>query len=875
VNGTNPDSPDYEDDYIALNLESGSILTVLGNFEYEDNIIEKTSPDRALINLLTSSAPVAIGKVAVYETLPPGDEENGTLRNALTEGKKVAAVDSPVKVADTAAEVAAWIEDVVTRSSAKWYTQRLLYSGDAALGDSTNKLSIPAGARIIITRKVTQDKDVTITKHTLGTNGSNGTGGTLEIAAGALITVQPDRNNKPAKLELDATSLDTTELKVVDGGILAVVKGGTIDLSDAATNKGKVSLYGEIKAETGGILALPSGYKSIIAWGPQPDTVLGKITLAANSVAGTGRLATSTPYYPTARYIGPVVASQDTAFDYTWDATNTASAVTLVGPTLTLDDGKLSVTKPTASGAVSIASGEAVVVEKGILTVETGLELATGAKLSVADGASVVVQDTAILNLLGLDVDNTTTPHPGDRGAVTLAGTIEVEDSGTINLPSLAATGADKYKIVEINYAGGAIKLNYGSTATLDKDNDGGEDAYVGDTGTSPWTWDSTNVPKSFVELKADGEFVVTGNLTSTGTGNENTILTKLTVNGSNSTLKVPAGSTLKLDKDGILDVKNGGTILLAKNDGVAADVTTDTGGKLDLSELNNVTGTGFTVNINGSIVVEKNGHLTYPNWENSHWTYGSTGKATIKWGGRETVQGDLFVGPASSGAKFTFDTDAGNDAVAYVQSEPGPIRFGGKITLNSNDGIPAGNTWIVTQDAKLALATGVQLNVTGELHLVSGGSLEFKTGSYLWLEENTDVIGGGRLKLGSAPIGHNTVVRARSNPNHERGGWLNVTGITASGATATISLQQAPTGWSTVSGASVAAVENYSDATITTGQTVAAATPVTIYSETPVVTSTSSTPIPTAPNLANMGFGAGVKIGDSTITVGLSGAIK
>jgi hypothetical protein len=646
VNGENPDRTDYSDDYIALNLESGSTLAVLGNFVTGDDIIAKSSADRRLIDILTSTAPVAIGDVKVYDSIPtPGVaiEQSSTLRGALSDGKRDATVDSPVKVADKPEDVTTLIEDVMTRPSAKWFPQRIIYSGSAALGNSGGVLNIPDNTRLIVKRDVTQNKEVKITKQGLINSGVGAAYGFLEIADGASITVTKglDSTDPTLKLTNNSTSTSFGKLFVASGGTLIVAKEGTLDLSETSST---VILYGEIKVETGGIVALPTGYDNPTApeieWGPQ-NTVEGKITLVANSVAGTDILEVPTggsTLYPRTPYIGPVEGLKTD--DYSWVADDLTSEVTLEGTKLTLNDGKLSVT----GANVPIGVGEAVVVEKGTLTVEktATLKIETGGggvnktgTLTVGTEGSVVVDDKGTLDLNTLTVAN-------DKNVVTLNGKIEVKRGGNINLPAFGTElSVDKDTWPQINYAGGGIKLNAGSKAKVGLTI--GATDYVGPSEDSfLWEWAPGSLDNtSSVDLLADGEFAVTGVLTSVGasgtdaSGNNtivNTIVNKLTVN-SGAVLTVPstAGTrtTLKLDASGKLDVK--GKIVLAPVTAAVGATPATLGGELNLIDV--VTASAITLFQGGVIDVKNGAKLTLQAVETTSSGIAAQGPQ-IRWSG-------------------------------------------------------------------------------------------------------------------------------------------------------------------------------------------------------------------------------------------------
>jgi hypothetical protein len=863
VNGTNPDSRDYSDDYIALNLESRSILAILGTFVAKDDIIAKSSAERRLIDILTSTAPVAIGAVKVYDSLPLGKEESSMLGGALLSGKNEATEDSPVKVADTPLEVSTQLNALkfVTTN----YLQRIIYSGSAALGDSDDALNIPLNTRVIVERNVTQNRSLTIKDRDGGpASGSKNFAGTLEIAPGASITLQPGVDDKAPVLDIDLTA---GRLVVAKGATLTVAKGATLDISmtDAispAPPAKEAVLYGTVEVAAGGTIELPDDYYTVdpttctINWGTDDDTGIGKIILKAGSTAednGTN-------------YIAPLPAG---AQDYSWAAADADSTVTLSGDTLTLN-GKLSVTK-----AAGVTLDKKAIVESGsTLTVENGangLTVATGNKLTVAAGASVAVKANSKLSLNGLT-------NATDKGAVTLAGLIEVEEDGTIVLPALTNGITDK-----INYEGtaSAIRLYRNSKAF-----NGAASKYVGpstdNTPDSPWEWNqypNTKKP-SQVDLKAGGEFAVTGELTSEGTTNTNTIYTTLTVN-RNSTLTVPMGKTLTLanvnGSVGSLIVNDGGEIVLGGADTVL-DLTA-----LDSPALNNE----VLVKISGTIQVKSGAQLTYPTRDNPHWQYLGNGKAKVENGGLLHFDTEKIVDLEALTPLFYFTT-AGT-AKEYVEFMANGMNIAGDITMKKDtktgapgNKIPQSHTWTIIRNAdvggQLVIDTGTNLSVGGELHLQNGGKLKFTaddsgTVSLLTLEGHQEY--SGTLILGSnGDPGDKTEIRASKGADF-RGADVtieidDVTDSDATAATATLKLpldtQSKPL---TKPGTSVAAA-NMQNAIIETGM----APNGTLQGVSTTITSRTLVKPTVAADTAAIpavgGFGEGVTIAEGVLEVDL-----
>jgi hypothetical protein len=178
-----------------------------------------------------------------------------------------------------------------------------------------------------------------------------------------------------------------------------------------------------------------------------------------------------------------------------------------------------------------------------------------------------------------------------EDGSVTLEGTGTIEVDGTLRLP---APDADNYEVEQIVYNDSSIKINAGgSVYMVSTDAPDDEDYYIGPS-DAKYEW-GTGTPS--IELKAGGEMVLTGNLTSAA---DNALNTKVTIT-DDSILTVAEDTTLTLGASGKLEIA--GTVRVA-----AADE--GDGGILDLAMYQTAANNQGSVTLmgEGKIEVEAGG---------------------------------------------------------------------------------------------------------------------------------------------------------------------------------------------------------------------------------------------------------------------------
>jgi hypothetical protein len=288
---------------------------------------------------------------------------------------------------------------------------------------------------------------------------------------------------------------------------------------------------------------------------------------------------------------------------------------------------------------------------------EAAPEAAAGAAIDIPEGAKVKVATGGEVDLSGLDAED---------GSVTLEG------SGTLKLPAPnTAPGATQYEVAQIDYNDSSITINAGgSVYMVSTDNLAEEDYYIGPAGTpSPkYTWAASDTD-SYVEFKADGEMVLTGNLTS---ADDNAINTKVTIN-DDSTLTVAKDTELTMGEDAELVIE--GTVKVEED------------GTLDLAKFQTVEENGkvesASVTLNGTIEVESGGTFIAPEpGYPDAIDYGENGEIKLYKGSNVYIGNIPYIVNANAATQLSW-TDGG-PAGGYVIIDDDGMTLGGRGELSN-----------------------------------------------------------------------------------------------------------------------------------------------------------------------------------------------
>jgi hypothetical protein len=408
--------------------------------------------------------------------------------------------------------------------------------------------------------------------------------GTLTLANGSQVV-----------LGSTSASTESGKLIIADGGKVVVASGAKVTTTTSSqiqlktetstlvfedNDEAKLAIVGNIDVNTGeNVVGVNTGTpKAIIVYPPSttPDLTIGvgNVTINGSAANGTqlgggGSFTGSTETVSSGSLNGVTLEAGETLV-VSGDVT---ASETLNVP----EGGTLEVTGSlTTSGALTVDGGGTLKVD-GSLTTTGDMAVDNGASLTVAPGAEVTVDGGTLTAdaeaAISIAKDATLTVANGGEldlsaleagGSVTLedSGTIEVASGGTLKLPA----PAEDYAVEQIDYGTSSITINAGGKVYMvstDDPPESGEDYYIGPAGSgAKYTW-GEGTPS--VELKAGGEMVLNGNLTST---DDNAINTKVTIT-ENSTLTVADGLTMGEDAElvieGAVKVAAGGTLDLAK----------------------------------------------------------------------------------------------------------------------------------------------------------------------------------------------------------------------------------------------------------------------------------------------------------------------
>jgi lipopolysaccharide export system protein LptA len=265
------------------------------------------------------------------------------------------------------------------------------------------------------------------------------------------------------------------------------------------------------------------------------------------------------------------------------------------------------------------------------------------------------------------------------QGPFPVAGTVTVQNGGTLKVPALAATGlpADTNTIT---YTGdGKVELEQGAKGYY------GSSLFVGATADNPaYNWD-TGVTGSKVTLKG-------GNVTELTAG------------------KVTARADTGIAASTSIVVANGATLTIADsvNYLIWGTLTVKDGGILKTPALTDSSGVPLT----GDDVV------------NLIAFQGDAGKIELEQGASGYYGSSLFVSTSTTDGYYKWDADVTGSKVTLKPNNVTELTAG-KVTARADTGIATGTSIVVANGATLTIGDSVQFPIWGILTVKNGGTLK------------------------------------------------------------------------------------------------------------------------------------------------------
>ncbi|GHT72056.1 hypothetical protein FACS1894110_26220 [Spirochaetia bacterium] len=516
----------------------------------------------------------------------------------------------------------------------------------------------------------------------------------------------------------------------------------------------------------------------------------------------------------------------------------------------------------TQAGDILVAGGGTLTIAKPITVDSTkGIYAAPNGNVVVEKGGSLAY--TAAATEIGDATEHATT-HAVTAGTATIIGStqVDVKEGGTLVLVTGDLVGpatTNKFTLTEawaaaksgnLAVTGTNAAVGVDSILALGLSNGGTRKLSISSTETTNSNAIATaiTIPDTLT-LTTTSTLAAVPGLTVNGslTANSATFaaLASLTVNGqlSSSSTSIliataTAATTIDVGPGASLALSGASSNLFAKiiritaGPGAIVSFSSSAAVFADLVTLNIKDGANVTLGTGTSV------------------TFKTTDGLTALTLGKNSI---LAVGPAAGGALV----DTGTTGITLAQD-----------TTISGIAIKGEGGLTVAPGKKLTLGTAAAITVQGgsQLKVSNGSSVAFggSTNSVVLLGAAG---GGGKLQLGSGDAGKNTIVQAASfaDDNGTTTG-TNVTLVTGTATSATLTITAGQSGQTAASGASVAPTAN-TDATITYGRAKDDENVTAIATAQEVVANAAQ-----AAPLAT-GLGATVTIAGSIISVGANGA--
>jgi hypothetical protein len=401
--------------------------------------------------------------------------------------------------------------------------------------------------------------------------------------------------------KLSTTAPIAVSTLTIDGGTLTTSGANGSISTTTLTNSGVLTAAAPINA---GSLTIGSG-GSLTSTGANAITVTGALNnsgvLTTSGATGPAIVLTGSGQLINSATID--LGDNGTIVKDTGSVANTGTVITN-----TTTGGTLSAILANVTGSISASGNTISLPTGGTTTVKTGTTLTVGGTLTVPTGANLMLDSSTsnvvvkgTLDLSGLLITT-------DNDAVTLNGTIEVAENGTLKVPAPESDGTTP----QIKYGDdGVTKVNWNGTVNI-----GGQPYIIKNGETGLYTWTDANdsgspaiaTAEQYVTLKKNNETFLHGNLTTNNSitvnaGQKTTIDTGATLTLGAAT-SVPTTSRFFIDGEVIVS----GTIKVAATDGEntqvgwvelrddASKLTLLPGGKLDIaagSSVYTASGTG------------------------------------------------------------------------------------------------------------------------------------------------------------------------------------------------------------------------------------------------------------------------------------------
>ncbi len=607
-------------------------------------------------------------------------------------------------------------------------------------------------------------------------------------------------NGGNATFKTDATNTATintiTGAVAVDNkGTLTIgTTGGTTTFSGTITNTGTMTVHGAVAVTN--LSAFAKQNPGTESWSDATNSQGFRVTVGATYILSSGGVAYDTPEGLQVNDNGTMRAVTIT------DGTATFQGDTVTGTTYYVTNANVTVGAAGTEGATAydVASGRTLTINSSAAD-GVALNLQSGSTVSISNASREFTASSIAHNVEIGDGGVVTVSGYSDWGDAYIRGQVDVNAGGTLKLNGGDSSGwgqhmsainllgtADKLATVElksrqtlmtdINMKGNALMSNIGDGAL---EFFGGKITAEGTNNViagNLMARGANNNGNSYIEVKANGELKITGDLTCNterykdpgsiykqGTG-------KLVLAGSNT---VYNGFNVT---EGTVELVNGMTLGSVTTTG---SITVDAGAALDIGGT--IYGNTGSVTINGALDIASNGdYKLYEAAAEGTYSHGANGYYTSSGSKFYAIQGTGEITIADS-ATITYD----ENSTTLTKVDDGYVFTSGEYTDKSkfyvHEGKVTANTDVYTdiyEADTYRIAAGTELDVNGQYF--AGASFILAEGAKL---SNTGSgLNGNNKMFQSIELSGDATVHAHANM-----GLLAFNSSDAAAATSTLKL--------------------------------------------------------------------------------------
>jgi fibronectin-binding autotransporter adhesin len=608
---------------------------------------------------------------------------------------------------------------------------------------------------------------------------NDSTGGTITAGAGSFVNIQ-NADIIGGVLQSTGTGIvQMTGSATLDAATAAMTLSGTLSIADAATLtiKGALTNNGTISSNSagdateirlsanttlsgGGQVTLSDNPANLMFGDAAADTLVNvNNTISGAGDIGDGQMILKNELAGVINAVGAnalVINLGNQALTNAGLLEGTGAGGLIIDAAIV--DNTTGSIKANANSAIAIenstvqnAGGGGIVVANGALGTLQGADIVGGAVQVQGTGAFQAVGAASLLD--------------GTKSAIRLIGPLSINDAATLDLAgSIVNSGS-----ISLNSAGDATELTINANTTLS----GGGQVTMGDNpanllfgATSANTLTNVDNTISGAGQLGDGQLTLVNDAAGVinAVGSNALVLNTSSQTVTNAGLIEASGtggltieSTVLTNTGATLRANTGAVVRLQGVDVIAGSLTAAGTGVFQITSSAEFDGTGSTVNLTGSFVVDDATTLQLAGGIANNGTIAldSAGDATeLLMEANTTLSGGGQVTLSDSAANYVFAAAASNSLVNVNNTIDGAGQLGdGQLTLtNQAAGVinaVGANALVINTSSQVVTNLGlIEATCAGGLTITNttvnnaGGTIRANTGSLVTLQ-GADILGG------------------------------------------------------------------------------------------------------------------------------------